>query len=148
MKRIAFICAALLATGACVAEDDRTPPPPPPPVAKPPLFKANILPVEAHSDDQGTPGVAPAVYSSEARWEIAGYNNNEIVYTIFITSHDSRILRCSTELKGAYIENGEKVAVADRQISTVFPERPVQVGNWMGMDEESGATYSVTCHPV
>lgn len=89
-----------------------------------------------------------ARFTTDARWEVAGYNNNEIVYTILVTSHDSRILRCITELKGSYFENGKKIDISDRQSSTVFPDQQVQVGNWMGMDEKSGASYSVQCHPV
>jgi len=85
---------------------------------------------------------------TDAQWKIAGYNNEEIIYTILVTSHDSRIIRCNTELKGSYYENGQKLSVADRQISTVFPDQQVQVGNWMGMDEKSGATYSVKCRAI
>jgi hypothetical protein len=87
-------------------------------------------------------------FTTDARWEVAGYNNNEIVYTILVTSHDSRILRCVTELKGSYFEDGKKIDISDRQSSTVFPDQQVQVGNWMGMDQKSGATYSVKCHPA
>lgn len=89
-----------------------------------------------------------ARFLTEAKWGIAGYNNNEIVYTIVLTSQDSRILRCTTELKGWYFEDGKKLSIADRQSSTVFPDQQVQVGNWMGMDEKSGATYSVKCRPI
>jgi hypothetical protein len=93
-------------------------------------------------------GPAPARFETAAQWKIAGYNNEEIIYTIVVTSHDSRIIRCTTELKGSYYENGQKLKVADRQLSTVFPDQQVQVGNWMGMDEKSGATYSVKCHAI
>jgi hypothetical protein len=91
---------------------------------------------------------AAARFTTDAKWETAGYNNNEIVYTILVTSHDTRILRCTTELKGSYFEDGRKIDISDRQSSTVFPDQQVQVGNWMGMDEKSGATYSVKCHAV
>jgi len=87
-------------------------------------------------------------FSAEAKWDVAGYNNDEVIYTIFITSHDPRILRCVTELQGAFYENGEKHSVSDRQVTTVFPEQQVQAGNWQGMDQQSGATYSVKCHPA
>jgi hypothetical protein len=93
-------------------------------------------------------GKPPAKYSTDAKWETAGYNNDEIVYTILVTSHDSRIIRCTTSLQGSYYENGQKQAVSDRQLSTVFPDQQVQVGNWMGMDQQSGATYSVHCHAI
>lgn len=87
-------------------------------------------------------------FTAEALWDLAGYNNDEVIYTVFITSHDARILRCTTELKGAYLENGEKHSVSDRQSTTVFPEQRTTAGNWQGMDQPSGATYSVKCHPV
>jgi hypothetical protein len=93
-------------------------------------------------------GKAPAQFTTEARWDTAGYNNDEIVYTIILTSHDSRVIRCTTSLQGSYYENGQKQSVSDRQLSTVFPDQQVQVGNWMGMDKQSGATYSVHCHPM
>jgi len=89
-----------------------------------------------------------ALFSAEAKWDLAGYNNDEVIYTISITSRDPRILRCTTELQGAYYENGEKHTVSDRQITTVFPGQPTTAGNWQGMDKQTGATYSVKCHPV
>ena len=113
---------------------------------------ASITQSAPDSNDQsaasadGTP--AAARFVTDAQWKIAGYNNEEIIYTILVTSHDSRIIRCNTELKGSYYENGQKLSVADRQISTVFPDQQVQVGNWMGMDEKSGATYSVKCRAI
>jgi|HubBroStandDraft_1064217.scaffolds.fasta_scaffold08813_5 hypothetical protein len=99
----------------------------------------------AAENKTGDPSVQ---FSAEALWDLAGYNNDEVIYTIFITSHDPRILRCTTELKGAYYENGEKHSVSDRQSTTVFPEQRTTAGNWQGMDQSSGATYSVKCHPV
>jgi hypothetical protein len=90
----------------------------------------------------------PVEFASEGKWDLAGYNNDEIIYTIFITSHDPRIIRCVTQLSGFYYENGEKHSVSDRQSTTVFPDQRVQAGNWQGMDEKSGATYSVKCRPV
>jgi hypothetical protein len=85
-------------------------------------------------------------FDAEGKWDLAGYNNDEVIYTIFITNHDPRVIRCAVELKGFYFEDGEKHSVSDRQSSTVFPEQRVQAGNWQGMDEKSGATYSVKCH--
>ncbi len=90
----------------------------------------------------------PAKFSSDAKWDLAGYNNDEVIYTIFITNHDSRIIRCSTELKGFYYEGADKIPIADRQSTTVFPDQRVQAGNWQGMDEKSGATYAVKCHAL
>lgn len=85
-------------------------------------------------------------FVSEAKWGLAGYNNNEVYYTVFVTNQDKRILRCTTQIQGMYVNNGEKASITDRQITTVFPDQPTQVGIWMDMDESSGATYSVKCH--
>jgi hypothetical protein len=87
-------------------------------------------------------------FIAEDKWGMAGYNNNEPVYTIVVTSHDSRIIRCTADLKGTYIENGEREAVTDRQTVTVFPNSEVQVGNWAGMDQQAGATFAVKCRPI
>jgi len=111
---------------------------------------ASVAPITnvSTSDEPATDGKPPAKFSTDAKWETAGYNNDEIVYTILVTSHDSRIIRCTTALQGSYYENGQKQSVSDRQLSTVFPDQQVQVGNWMGMDQQSGATYSVHCHAI
>jgi hypothetical protein len=87
-------------------------------------------------------------FSTEAKWLMAGYNNNEIVYTIIVTSQDPRIIRCTTEMHGFYIDNGQKQSISDRQVTTVLPNQPTQVGNWMDMDQQSGATYQVQCKPA
>ena len=93
-----------------------------------------------------TPGDPKFV--SEAKWVLAGYNSDEIVYTVFVTNQDPRIIRCTTEVKGFYFEDGTKLSISDRQITTVFPNQPTRVGYWMDMDQQSGASYSVKCHPV
>lgn len=93
-------------------------------------------------------GAAQVLFDSQATWALAGYNNDEIVYTIFVINHDPRIIRCAIELSGFYYENGEKHSISDRQTTTVFPEQRVAAGNWQGMDQKSGATYSVKCHAV
>jgi hypothetical protein len=114
-----------------------------------PTAAAPITDVSAAKADQpAADGKPPARFTTEAKWDTAGYNNDEIVYTILVTSHDSRIIRCTTSLQGSYYENGAKQSVSDRQLSTVFPDQQVQVGNWMGMDQQSGATYAVHCHPL
>jgi hypothetical protein len=112
----------------------------PPAIA--PTEPATIRPQAATGDDH------PAQFSSEAKWDLAGYNNNEVIYTIVITSLDLRIIRCTTDLKGFFYENGEKHTVSDRQSTTVFPQQRAQAGNWQGMDKQSGTTYSVKCHAV
>jgi hypothetical protein len=114
-----------------------------------PAAAAPITNVSAtKADPPATDGKPPAQFTTDAKWETAGYNNDEIVYTILVTSHDSRIIRCTTSLQGSYFENGQKQSVSDRQLSTVFPDQQVQVGNWMGMDQQSGATYAVHCHAL
>jgi hypothetical protein len=90
----------------------------------------------------------PAKYRTDAKWEVAGYNNEEIVYSILVTNEDSRIIHCNAELKGFYIENGEKHSISDRQGSTIFPGKQVSVGHWMGMDQKSGATYELKCRAL
>ena len=89
-----------------------------------------------------------AKFSSEAKWDIAGYNNDEVIYTIFITNDDTRILHCTVQLDGFFYEKGEKHTVSDRQGTTVFPQQRVQAGNWQGMDQKSDTTYSVKCRPT
>ena len=96
-------------------------------------------------------GTEPAVdapkFTTEGKWILAGYNNNEVVYTIIVTSQDSRIIRCTTDVQGFHLENDDKQTISDRQVTTVFPNQPTQVGNWMDMDQASGATYTMTCKP-
>jgi len=103
---------------------------------------------DASAGDEATSPTGAPKFTSEAKWELAGYNNDEIVYTVFVTSQDTRIIRCTTEVKGFYFENSVKLSISDRQITTVFPNQPTRVGYWMDMDQQSGATYAVKCHPV
>lgn len=98
--------------------------------------------------DKAVPAADMPSFVSEAKWGLAGYNNNEVYYTVFVTNQDKRILRCTTQIQGMYVNNGEKASITDRQITTVFPDQPTQVGIWMDMDESSGATYSVKCHRI
>jgi hypothetical protein len=141
--------------GTSWADDEASAPP-----AGPRSAKAHTLttaPITQASLDTDTKdGSAPPAggdrdapqFVTEAKWAVAGYNNEEIVYTILITNRDTRILRCTTLLQGSYYENGKKLSISDRQSSTVFPDQQVQAGNWLGMDEKTGATYSVKCRPV
>jgi hypothetical protein len=105
-------------------------------------------PAATHDKDSSTEAAEAPKFVSEAKWELAGYNNNEIVYTVFVTNQDTRIIRCTTEVKGFYFENGTRLGISDRQITTVFPNQPTRVGYWMDMDQQSGASYAVKCHPV
>ena len=100
--------------------------------------------------DSGQTGGGPGEpqYSVDASWVIAGYNDDEVIYSIIITNQDQRIIRCSTMLSGSYLENGIKHAVSDRQGVTIFPGKQQSAGRWVGMDQASGATYKVTCHSV
>jgi hypothetical protein len=109
---------------------------------------APIKRVEVENDDASAAAADAVHFTTEARWMVAGYNNDEIVFTIFLNSDDARIIRCTTSMKGSYFENGEKLEIADRQVTTVFPKQRAQAGNWLGMDQKSGATYSVKCKPL
>jgi hypothetical protein len=31
---------------------------------------------------------------------------------------------------------------------SIFPDKPVQAGIWSGLDEKSGATYTLSCRPL
>jgi hypothetical protein len=136
--------AALCVLSAVTAADE-----PEASTSKEPVSAAPIANISsARKDEPTADGKPPARFTAEAKWDTAGYNNDEIVYTIIVTSHDSRVIRCTTSLQGSYYENGQKQSVSDRQLSTVFPDQQAQVGNWMGMDQQSGATYSVHCHPM
>lgn len=95
-----------------------------------------------------TAAAANGPFASQDRWEHAGYNQDEIVYTVFITNRDANILRCRTEIHGFYFNNGQKGEISDVQVSTVFPDKQVQAGIWSGLDEASGATYKVSCHAL
>jgi hypothetical protein len=104
----------------------------------------------ATSTPTPVPATAPSTshFASEDRWEHAGYNLDEIVYTVFITNHEPNILRCRTEVHGFYFNNGQKGEISDVQVSTVFPDKQVQAGIWSGLDEPSGATYKVSCRAL
>jgi hypothetical protein len=145
MKRELLVFALVSFATVCSADDapaERSARPRQVPVAVAPATDAATTP-----DKGASPEDAPR-FTSEAKWELAGYNNDEVVYTVFVTSQDTRIIRCTTQVKGFYFENGTKLSIADRQITTVFPNQPTRVGYWMDMDRQSGASYSVKCHPV
>lgn len=134
------------------------PAPPRPAVSLPPLApKPTRLtqeqtlthaPAAAVSQDRASSGAAAPKFVAKDKWLIAGYNNDEIIYQVFITNEDTRIIRCITEIHGFYFESGKKQSISDRQITTVFPNQPTQAGTWLDMDQQSGATYSVQCHPL
>ncbi len=91
---------------------------------------------------------APAKFSTTDKWILAGYNNNELVYTIIVSNEDTRIIHCTALMQGWYYENGAKLPISDRQSTTVFPNQPTQLGNWMDMDQPSGTKYTVKCRPI
>jgi hypothetical protein len=168
MNRTTSFLILIACAMSCAADD--APPPAPPAVQSSAPAQSRAMPalpggvlatrprqaVQAAPAGAATPGVSsaaadssePAKFSSEAKWLTAGYNNNEIVYTVEVTNQDSRILRCTTEVKGFFFEQGKKLGISDRQMTTVFPNQPTRVGTWMDMDQPSGASYSVKCKPV
>jgi hypothetical protein len=163
MTRVLLIAGVLgLAALSCRADDDVSTPLPAAATAAVPAPPSKLIAEPAWSPRPARPRAVPpppnlaaagtasqdsaVKFEAEGKWDLAGYNNDEVIYTIFITNRDPRIIRCAVELKGFYYEDGEKRSVSDRQSSTVFPEQRVQAGNWQGMDEKSGATYAVKCH--
>ncbi|MGO9933213.1 MAG: hypothetical protein ACLPV8_15585 [Steroidobacteraceae bacterium] len=150
MKRLLAAALCLSSTAMCAADDNVPAPAAGPPAqrAARPRQQAPAAPA-APAEAAGAQAAADAPkFVAEAKWLMAGYNNNEIVYTILVTNQDSRIIRCTTDMQGFYIENEKKLSISDRQVTTVFPNQPTPVGNWMDMDEKSGATYTVKCKPV
>jgi hypothetical protein len=171
MNRTTFFLILVACAMSCAADD--APPPAPPAVQSPapaqsramPVLPGGVLATRPRQAVQAVPASAasaaspspssaaadssePVKFSSQAKWLTAGYNNNEIVYTVEVTNQDSRILRCTTEVKGFFFEQGKKLDISDRQMTTVFPNQPTRVGTWMDMDQPSGASYSVKCKPV
>jgi hypothetical protein len=148
------ICLLLLCAWAAASSADDAAQTPAAPIAIPASAAPTARPRQAApAPARSAPGDPPPAaeapkFVSEAKWGLAGYNNNEIYYTVFVTNQDTRIIRCITEISGYYLENGHKLGISDRQLTTVFPNQPTQVGIWMDMDKDSGATYAVKCHPL
>jgi hypothetical protein len=161
VKRELSIVALVSFTTICLADDGQTLAPSAAAVATAAIASQRAarprqVAIGTSATSTSAPSATPAnaatptdpQFASEAKWVLAGYNSDEIVYTVFVTNQDPRIIRCTTEVKGFYFENGTKLSIQDRQITTVFPNQPTRVGYWMDMDQQSGATYSVKCHPV
>jgi hypothetical protein len=146
----AFGLSSMLCLAAASRADDPDPAPPAAdaPVSTVTAAAAPITQIAAASGSPAADASESAKFMADAKWEIAGYNNEEIVYSILVTNQDSRIIHCSAELHGYYFDNGEKRSISDRQSSTIFPGKQVHVGHWMGMDEKSGATYKVSCRAI
>jgi hypothetical protein len=161
---LALVSMGLLPWSASIADDEAQSPAPvahpalPAPAAPVPFLRPKPdRPTQAQtvtaaaapvSEDRAASAADAPKFVAEDKWLIAGYNNNEIIYQVFITNHDTRIIRCTTVIHGFYFDNGKKQSISDRQITTVFPNQPTQAGTWLDMDQQSGATYSVQCHPV
>jgi hypothetical protein len=97
---------------------------------------------------QASGGPGEPQYSVTASWVIAGYNDNEVIYSIVIANEDPNVIRCTTLLNGYYIDNGSRHEVSDRQSVTLFPGKQSSAGTWVGLDQAAGATYKVTCRSV
>jgi hypothetical protein len=142
-----WVLALLVAAAAGAAADDSQSP-----AARAAARPRQAMPVARAADTAGADKDASAPgapkFATADKWLLAGYNNNEVVYQVFVTNEDTRIIRCTTDIKGWYIDNGKKVSITDRQITTALPNQLTQVGNWMDLDQDSGATYSVKCHSV
>ena len=87
-------------------------------------------------------------YGVESSWVIAGYNDNEVIYSIIITNKAATVIRCTTLLSGWYLDKGARHAVSDRQSVTLFPGKQSSAGTWVGLDQASGANYKVRCRSV
>jgi hypothetical protein len=136
---------ALALSVAALADSDHEP------AAAPASSAASSAPVPIRRIEdtaQTAGGPDEPKYSVDASWVIAGYNDEEVIYSIIISNQDSRIIRCSTLLSGFYLENGTRHSVSDRQGVTIFPGKQSSAGRWVGMDQTAGATYKVTCHAV
>jgi hypothetical protein len=134
---------ALALSVPALAEDQAAPAPPAVATSSGPI---PIRRIEDTGQTAGGPDEPK--YSVDASWVIAGYNDNEVIYSIIITNQDQRIIRCSTLLSGYYLDNGTRHSISDRQGVTIFPGKQSSAGRWVGMDQASGATYKVTCRAV
>ena len=141
---------ALALSVTALADNDREPAPAP--TASAALTSAPSsapVPIRRIEDTTQTAGGPDEPkYSVDASWVIAGYNDEEVIYSIIISNQDPRIIRCNTLLSGFYLENGTRHSVSDRQGVTIFPGKQSSAGRWVGMDQKAGATYKVICHAV
>lgn len=144
---------ALALSLPAMADNDREPAVASTPVTTPAPAAASSgpapVPIRRIEDSGQTAGGADEpLYGVDASWVIAGYNDNEVIYSIIISNQDPRIIRCSTQLSGYYLDNGTRHAISDRQGVTIFPGKQSSAGRWVGMDQASGATYKVKCRAV
>jgi hypothetical protein len=154
MKTFLLLAALCGLVGTSAADDDKLPAAAasvPPGATQDGAVQPNITRADPTVGAGGSGAASDAnapQFLAEAEWKVAGYNNEEIIYTILVTNRDPRIIRCNVQLRGFYIENGEKQSISDRQTATIFPGQRAPVGNWMGMDQKSGATYTVNCRAI
>jgi hypothetical protein len=143
---LASLClaATLLAVDAR-ADNEYTPSPATaaPAAAAPASGVAHVV-----SDGQTSGGPDEPSYKVSASWVIAGYNDNEVIYSIVIANADSAVIRCATLLSGYYLENGTPHAISDRQSVTLFPGKQSSAGTWVGLDPKSATHYKITCRAV
>jgi hypothetical protein len=145
----ACLLAALALSVSALAEEQEAAPAPAPPASAPAATSSGPVPIRRIADTgQTAGGPDEPKYGVDASWVIAGYNDNEVIYSIIISNQDQRIIRCSTQLSGYYLDNGTKHAISDRQGVTIFPGKQSSAGRWVGMDQASCATYKVTCRAV
>lgn len=117
------------------------------PRGKPPETLAEVA-ARDRTADAAAAANAPLAFIAQEKWGLAGYNNDEPFYTVLVTNHEPRALRCTVLLEGTFLDNGTKVSMSDRQTATVQPGAQTPLGNWQGMDRASGAHYSVKCRPL
>ena len=146
-----MLLAAMLCVAATLSAADDGPGAPP--AARPravPLGTPHVMTdaEEAAAAPASADAQSAARFTARDRWVLAGYNNEEVIYSIIVSNEDTRVLHCTALMNGWYLENGRKQPIADRQSITVLPGQPMEIGNWMDLDQPSGATYTVKCRPT
>lgn len=143
--RLIVCCLGAAALAARVQADNDTAAPA---AAAPPTAAASVPIRHVVATGQTSGGADEPQYGVESSWVIAGYNDNEIIYSIIITNKAATVIRCTTLLSGYYIDKGSRHAVSDRQSVTLFPGKQSSAGTWVGLDQASGASYKVRCRAV
>jgi hypothetical protein len=148
-ENLPIVCCAIALILMARANADE--PPQDPAAAARSLAPAGPVPAAVKHDvvtGQTSGGPGEPAYGISASWVIAGYNDNEVIYSIIITNDDANVIRCTTLLSGFYLDSGTRHAVSDRQSVTLFPGKQSSAGTWVGLDQASGATYKITCRAV
>ncbi len=124
MMKHGMVVFALVSFVTCAVGDDAPSAPAPGAAARPRQALPAAPPAAKDAAaDKATSAPGAPKFVTEARWLLAGYNNNEIVYQVFVTNQGAQIIRCTTEVQGFYFENGKKLSISDRQVTTVFPNQ-------------------------